>query len=103
MEIHGIACENIEAIYVDPYDYKEQLRKAVLALHRRGLHVSIYNTPLCICHEDVRRFSRASISAWKNIWADTCAICLAKETCCGFFSTSVMPISTHITPIRETK
>ena len=99
MEVHGLASKNAELVYVDPIEYREHLRKAVLILHKRGLHVSIYNTPLCLCHEDVRRFSRASISAWKNIWADVCAMCSAQEVCCGFFSTSIMPISPHIAPI----
>ena len=103
MELHGIANKNIEHVYVDPIAYREQLRKAVLALHKRGLHVSIYNTPLCLCHEDVRSFSRASISAWKNIFADACAMCSAKEACCGLFHTSAIPISLHITPIMVTQ
>lgn len=99
METHGIARENIEHVYIDTIEYKEQLRKAVLALHMRGLHVSIYNTPLCLCHEDVRPFSRASISSWKNVWGETCAACSVKDACCGFFSTSAIPISSHVNPI----
>jgi len=99
MEIHGLASENIEYIYIDPDEYKDQLRKAVLFLHKRCLNVSIYNTPLCLCHEDVRMFSRKSISTWKNIWNNECIMCSSKDTCCGFFSTSTIPISNHIIPI----
>lgn len=99
MELHGLASKNLAQIHVDPLEYKEQLRKAVLALHKRGLPVSIYNTPLCLCHEDIRAFSRVSISSWKNIWAEACTPCTAKDTCCGFFSTSAIPISNHVYPI----
>ena len=99
MEMCGIANENVEQVYIDPIEYKEQLRKAVLALHKRGLHVSIYNTPLCLCHEDVRVFSRPSISSWKNVWVDACISCAARADCCGFFSTSAIPISRHVAPI----
>jgi His-Xaa-Ser system radical SAM maturase HxsC len=99
MEMYGLAGENIESVYIDPHEYKEQLRKAVLALHKRGLYVSIYNTPLCLCHEAVRSFSRASISSWKNIWVEACDSCSAKDICCGFFSTSAIPISRYINPI----
>lgn len=99
MEMHGVASENADSVYIDPMEYQEQLRKAVLSLHKRGLHVSIYNTPLCYCHEDVRPFSRASISSWKNIWLDACAACAVKNNCSGFFSTSSIPLSNRVFPI----
>lgn len=99
IEVHGLASENVESIYIDPGEYKELLRKAVLALNKRGLNVSIYNTPLCLCHEDVRSFSRRSISSWKNIWLDACSDCSVKEKCCGFFSTSAIKFSHCISPI----
>lgn len=98
MEICGLANDNMDSIYIDPADYKSELRKATLALYKRGLHVSIYNTPLCLCHEDIRVFSRQSISSWKNIHIDECSTCKEKDNCCGFFSTSSVR-SSHIAPI----
>jgi His-Xaa-Ser system radical SAM maturase HxsC len=98
METCGIANDNIASIYIDAYDYKSELRKAVLAMHKRGLHVSVYNTQLCLCHEDIRSFSRQSISAWKNNFHDECSICNVKKECCGFFSTSSVQ-SNNISPI----
>lgn len=98
MEIFGIANDNINSIYIDPFDYKDELRKATLALYKRGLHVSVYNTPLCLCHEDVREFARQSISSWKNIFVDNCSICRGMDECCGFFSTSSVQ-SSHVLPI----
>lgn len=97
MEICGIANDNIASIYIDPSDYRLELRKAVLALHKRGLRVSVYNTPLCLCHEDIRDFSRQSISSWKNIFIDECSTCKEQDECCGFFSTSSVQ-SDHISP-----
>lgn len=98
MEICGTANENKDSVYIDPAEYKLELRKATLALHKRGLHVSVYNTPLCLCHEDIRIFSRQSISSWKNNFVDKCFTCRGRGECCGFFSTSSVQ-SSHISPI----
>jgi His-Xaa-Ser system radical SAM maturase HxsC len=98
LEIHGLASKNLDSVYIDPYDYQDELRKAVLTLHRRGLNVSVYNTPLCLCHADIRCFSRKSISSWKNVLLEECSSCSVKDDCCGFFSTSSIPISRHISP-----
>ena len=98
MEICGIANDNINSIYIDPSYYKSELRNATLALHKRGLRVSVYNTPLCLCHEDIRKFSRRSISSWKNTFVNECFVCRERDECCGFFSTSSVQ-SSHISPI----
>ncbi len=98
MEICGTANDNMSSVYIEPAEYKLQLRKSVLALHKRGLHVSVYNTPLCLCHEDIRAFARQSISSWKNTFVNECSICRVRDECCGFFSTSSVQ-SSHILPI----
>ncbi len=99
MEICGIANDNMETIYIDPFNYKSELRKSTLALHKRGMRVSVYNTPLCLCHEDIRSFSRKSISSWKNYFVDECSTCKERDECCGFFSTSSVQ-SSHISAIN---
>jgi His-Xaa-Ser system radical SAM maturase HxsC len=98
METCGLAAENLDEIYVEPNDYRDGLRAAVLAMSKRGLPVSVYNTPLCLCHEDIRPFARRSISAWKNVYLEQCGRCAAKASCCGFFSTSVK-LSGQIEPL----
>jgi His-Xaa-Ser system radical SAM maturase HxsC len=98
-EICGYATDNYEKIYVDPYNYKNELRSAVLFLNKRGLRVSVYNTPICLCHPDIRAFSKRSISTWKNYFIDKCNNCLEKNSCCGFFSTSTSLVSDYISPI----
>ncbi|MDR2574091.1 MAG: His-Xaa-Ser system radical SAM maturase HxsC [Desulfovibrio sp.] len=100
MEIHGVADVNATSVYIDPADYQQNLRSAILALSKRGLHVSVYNTPLCLCHKDIRAFSRQSISSWKNTFLEQCDGCEEKESCCGFFSTSALQ-SNHISPIMS--
>lgn len=98
MEVCGTANVNVDSVYIDPVEYKLEMRKAALALHKRGLHVSVYNTPLCLCHEDIRAFSRQSISSWKNNFVEECSTCRGRDECCGFFSTSSVR-SNHISPI----
>ena len=101
MEIHGCAVVNMDEIGIDPSGYRRELAEAVLEMDRRGLPVSIYNVPLCLCDEKIRCFARQSISAWKNIYLPQCKECSQREKCAGFFSTSsVLPVE-HIHPITE--
>lgn len=99
MEIHGLAIKNFDKINVYPYEYQSQLKEAILLMHRRGLWVSVYNIPLCMCSKDIWPFAERSISDWKNIYHKKCVYCSVREKCCGFFSTSLsLPIK-FITPI----
>lgn len=101
MELYGMAEKNINIIDISPYEYKKNLRDAILYLDRRGMPVSIYNIPLCLCESDVRKFCRKSISSWKNFYMNICHNCSQKENCAGFFSTSVSLHEEHIQPIME--
>lgn len=101
MELYGNAAQNRDLIDISPLEYKDKLCDAILHLYRRGLPVSIYNIPLCLCHPEVRQFARQSISSWKNCYAAPCDSCDLKKNCAGFFSTSIaLPIN-HIAPIKE--
>lgn len=101
MELYGNAAYNKNIIDISPKEYKNELRDAVLYLHRRGLPVSIYNIPLCLCDPKVRKFACQSISSWKNTYMDICNECNVKMKCAGFFSTSMSLPSNHIEPIKE--
>ena len=101
LEMCGHAAANEERIAVSPYTYKEELAQAVLYMHRRGLPVSVYNIPLCLCDPRIRPFARQSISKWKNRYTPQCSGCTRQEDCAGFFSTSVSLPLEHIQPIKE--
>jgi len=101
MELCGYAAENEEEIYISPHQYKEELRQAVIAMHRRGLPVSIYNVPLCLCHSDVHHFARKSISSWKNKYLPQCSTCSEQAECAGFFSTSTFLPEAYIKPLTR--
>lgn len=99
MEMSGMASDNRDQVWTDPYDYRGSLAQAVKFLHRTALHVSIYNIPLCLLFEESRPFARQSISEWKNVFNSRCHDCRVKEVCCGFFETSGQMVSSHVSPI----
>ncbi|MBI5063655.1 MAG: His-Xaa-Ser system radical SAM maturase HxsC [Desulfatitalea sp.] len=99
MEITGFARDNYDTIWIDPYEYRHELSKAVRILSRADMHVSVYNIPLCLLESGSRRFARQSISEWKNDYLPICDHCSAKLECCGIFTTSASYQSFHIHPI----
>ena len=63
METAGLAKDNIDDLWIDPYDYNKELREAVILLANRGMNPFIYNSQLCVLPEDIRCFAVQSISA----------------------------------------
>lgn len=88
LEPVGNALKNINKLWVDPYIYQDILRKTVQIFHRREMNVSIYNHQLCVLHDSLWRFSKNSISKWKNIYLDVCERCDYKNNCGGLFTSS---------------
>ena len=88
LENTGYTPHNIEELWIDPFEYMDELNEAVKYLHDFGMTVSIYNLQLCILPEELWQFARRSISDWKNIYVDECSTCYLKEKCGGFFSSN---------------
>src|SRR6266481_697 len=101
LEMTGFTRSNLEKLWIDPKDYQAQLRDAVAILHGAKMHVSIYNHQLCVLDESLHRFSRKSISDWKNEFMPECNGCTRKRECGGFFSSATLRYSTHITPFHD--
>lgn len=101
MEIFGMARKNISELWIDPFDYNEQLKEAIMYLYLRDMEVSIYNAQLCVLPSELRRFARKSISGWKNIYLNECNDCLCKQECGGFFASSEDIHSQHISAIKR--
>ena len=99
METTGLAKENIADLWIDPYDYNEELRQAVLLLADRGMNPYIYNAQLCVLPEDVRKYAMQSISDWKDIYLPECENCSLKGQGGGFFESNREHHSEHIKPI----
>jgi len=98
MEITGLAVRNYDQIWVDPIDYMTELGGAIKCLERAKMHVSIFNLQLCLLPEKLWRYSRKSISSWKNEYLDVCSSCKEREKCGGLFKTSGEIVSSGIKP-----
>lgn len=98
METIGMAERNIRELWIDPYDYNEELKQAVLLLNDRGIRPLIYNAQLCVLDPVIRRFAVQSISDWKDIYLPECKDCLLKSECAGFFESNRSIHSKHINP-----
>jgi His-Xaa-Ser system radical SAM maturase HxsC len=99
MEMFGYVHQNLEQLWIDPADYREQLSRATIGLALRGLNVSIYNHQLCTLSREVWPFAQKSISDWKNLYLPACDSCAVKDSCAGFFQSAVKRHSNHIAPI----
>lgn len=99
METIGLAKENLEQLWIDPYDYNNELKEAVLLLRDRGIPSYIYNAQLCVLDDCIKEFAVQSISDWKDIYLDECEGCKLKGQCAGFFASNRDHHSKHITPV----
>jgi His-Xaa-Ser system radical SAM maturase HxsC len=96
LEITGFTRPNLSKLWIDPYEYQIELKRAVEYLTIRGMNVSIYNHPLCLLPRDLWKFARRSISDWKNVYFEVCATCGVREQCGGFFMSADRQHSSHI-------
>jgi His-Xaa-Ser system radical SAM maturase HxsC len=99
LEFMGFAKTNLNQLWIDPYLYQNELEEAVNILARNQMNVSIYNTPLCLIPNSIRKYSTSSISDWKNDYLDECINCTLIDKCGGFFSSNLKKVSEHISPI----
>lgn len=101
LELMGFGKSNMDELWIDPYDYREELERAVTLLSSAGFRTSIYNHQLCTLTPRSRTFSVRSISDWKNEYMTECSGCAAQSACGGFFSSSHLRHSAHILPLAH--
>jgi len=101
LEMFGFVHRNFEELWVDPYDYQNELAQATQTLFLSGLNTSIYNHQLCVLDRQLWPFARKSISDWKNIYLDVCGRCGVRDECGGLFESAAKKHSTHISPIMN--
>lgn len=99
LEMTGFAKANIEALWIDPYEYQRELYEAVSILDDLGLRTSIYNHQLCTIDRRIWPLAVKSISDWKNEYRAECSSCAALEQCGGFFATGRLRQSQHVRPV----
>lgn len=101
LEMTGFTRANLDALWIDPVEYRTQLSEAVGILQSYGISVSVYNHPLCLVSRDVELCYVKSISDWKNEFAQECKPCTRKHECGGFFSSGIVHgYSRSITPFN---
>jgi His-Xaa-Ser system radical SAM maturase HxsC len=103
LEYTGYTPHNIDKLWIDPYDYREELEEAVEFLAGQGMHVSIYNSQLCVMPENLWKFARKSISDWKNDYLPECRQCSQLQACGGLFTWNLKKYSRYISPVAEKK
>lgn len=101
LEYIGYTPHNIEKLWIDPYDYVEELGEAVEFLAGQGMNVSIYNSQLCVLPENLWQYCRKSISDWKNEYLPECKSCNKLNDCVGLFTWNLKKHSEHIKPFVE--
>lgn len=98
MEHMGYVKLNWDKVYIDPREYQESLVSAARFLRLRGMHVSIYNLPLCILNKKLWIFARHSISDFKQGYSDQCSTCDMLDKCGGLFQRQINAM--HVAPIK---
>lgn len=102
LEMMGFTRANLDELWIDPYEYKDELSGAVSTLNSYGITTSVYNHQLCLINEDVRENYVKSISDWKNEFASECTNCSKINECGGFFSSGLKyKYSSHLKPFKD--
>lgn len=98
LEYVGYTPYNDSKLWIDPYDYQNELSEAVEFLSGQGMNVSIYNLQLCVLPENLWKYSRKSISDWKNDYLPACQSCTKVSECGGLFVWNLKKHSNFIKP-----
>jgi His-Xaa-Ser system radical SAM maturase HxsC len=101
LETTGFARANLDRVWIDPADYQQELAEAVTMLQLAHMHVSIYNSQLCVLDPRLHRFARRSISDWKQEYMPECEGCKLLDDCGGFFSSAKYRYSRAIKAVLE--
>jgi MoaA/NifB/PqqE/SkfB family radical SAM enzyme len=96
LEVIGLARANLDDVWIDPIEYRDELREAVSRLAHRQIETLVYNHQLCLIDEWVWPYAVKSISDWKNEYHAECARCSVRDRCGGFFFSSKYQMSEHV-------
>lgn len=99
LEYTGYTPRNIDALWVDPYDYQDELEETVRYLALRDIEVSLYNHQLCVLRRSLWPYAKKSISDWKSLYLPECEQCGVVGQCGGLFQWAVRKHSEHIHPL----
>lgn len=100
LEMTGFTRANLDALWIDPVEYQNELVEAVHLLSDSRIHTAVYNHQLCITDRALWDYARKSISDWKNEYMPECDGCDVKEMCGGFFSSAKLKYSSSIRAVQ---
>jgi len=103
LELSGFTKPNLEQLWIDPYDYQQELDAAVAHLERHRMNVSIYNHQLCVLRSSLWRFAKQSISDWKREYISECELCTVRSHCGGFFTSGLAKPSAYIHALADSQ
>ena len=89
LEPTGWAKHNWESLYLEPSSYLDVLTRSVSIAENCGVHVSLFNYPLCHISSELRPYAVKSISDWKNYYPNYCSSCSQRDLCTGYFASSI--------------
>lgn len=96
LEHTGYTPRNMGELWIDPFDYQDELERAVRYLSVRNMTVSLYNHQLCVLRPSLWRYAKKSISDWKNLYLPECENCSALSDCGGLFKWAATKHSAHL-------
>lgn len=88
IEPKGWARKNFHQVYVPVAAQNAFLTAAIDVAESSGCDVRLFNYPLCLLSCELHKFSRKSISDWKNYFPGTCDGCRLRTACGGFFTSA---------------
>jgi His-Xaa-Ser system radical SAM maturase HxsC len=101
LEYVGYTARNADELWIDPFEYQDELVKAVQFLQLRDMPVSIYNHQLCVLRPNLWPYAKKSISDWKSLYLPECEKCAALDQCGGLFQWASKKHSEHIHAFEE--
>lgn len=101
LEYQGYTPHNIDKLWIDPTEYMNELAEAAEFLFSRRMNISIYNSQLCLMPRSLWKFTKKSISDWKNIYLKECTNCTMMQDCGGLFASSEKMHSKNIKAFEE--
>ena len=100
LEMTGNAYKNRDEVWVNFEEVKDELYKACITLLRSGIMTNLYNFPLCNIDERLYSIAHRSITDYKIRYMEECENCLVKETCGGFFNSTINVKDIKVKPIK---
>lgn len=100
LEMTGNAYKNREQVWINFEKVKEYLYKACITIIKAGIITNLYNFPLCNLDERLYSIAHKSITDYKIRYKEQCEECLAKESCGGFFNSTINVKEIEVKPIK---